>query len=121
VHSIRLIPLERYFEAARRAVAPPALVNRKAAFMEMLHENFRTTSGARRRRHQRERFELSKAREQRLAAKSQNRETNVANKADSEIRFAKNAVSSPSRSAGGADFSLRGTLVPPARNSSAEL
>ena len=44
---------------------------------------------------QRERFELSQAREARLAAKSQIRENNVANKADSEIRFAKNAVSSP--------------------------
>ena len=44
---------------------------------------------------QRERFELAKAREARLAAKSQNNETGAANKADSEIRSAKNAVSSP--------------------------
>ena len=34
-----------------------------------------------------------------LAAKSQNRETNVANKADSEICFAKDAVSSPTQNA----------------------
>jgi len=36
-------------------------------------------------------------REFRLAAKSQNSETGAANKGDSEIRFAKNAVSSPSK------------------------
>ena len=48
---------------------------------------------------QRERFELAKAREARLAAKSQNSETNAANKADSEIRSAKNAVSSPQNNA----------------------
>jgi hypothetical protein len=46
---------------------------------------------------QRERFELAKAREARLAAKSQTREKGVANKADSEIRFAKNAFSSPQK------------------------
>ena len=46
---------------------------------------------------QRERFELAKAREARLAAKSQKSETSVANKADSEIRFAKNAFSSPQK------------------------
>jgi hypothetical protein len=44
---------------------------------------------------QRERFELAKARESRLAAKSHTRETGAANKADSEFRSAKNAVSSP--------------------------
>jgi hypothetical protein len=48
---------------------------------------------------QRERFELAKAREARLAAKSQKTKTSVANKADSEIRFAKNAFSSPQKSA----------------------
>jgi hypothetical protein len=48
---------------------------------------------------QRERFELAKTREARLAAKSQTRETNNANKADSEIRSVKNAVSSPPKSA----------------------
>ena len=48
---------------------------------------------------QRERFELAKAREARLAAKSQESETGVANKADSEIRFAKNAFSSPQKNA----------------------
>ena len=47
---------------------------------------------------QRERFELAKAREARLAAKSQKAETGVANKADSGIRFAKNAFSSPQKS-----------------------
>ena len=46
---------------------------------------------------QRERFELAKAREARLAAKSQKTEASVANKADSEIRFAKNAFSSPQK------------------------
>ena len=48
---------------------------------------------------QRERFELAKAREARLAAKSQKTEASVANKADSEIRFAKNAFSSPQKTA----------------------
>jgi hypothetical protein len=46
---------------------------------------------------QRERFELAKTREARLAAKSQNKEPGAANKPDSEIRSAKNAVSSPSQ------------------------
>jgi hypothetical protein len=46
---------------------------------------------------QRERFELAKARESRLAAKSQTRESGDANKADSEFRSAKNAVSSPQK------------------------
>ena len=48
---------------------------------------------------QRERFELAKAREARLAAKSQKTEASVANKADSEICFAKNAFSSPQKTA----------------------
>ena len=48
---------------------------------------------------QRERFELAKAREARLAAKSQNSEIGAANKADSEIRSVKNAVSSPQNNA----------------------
>ena len=46
---------------------------------------------------QRQCFELAKAREVRHAAKSQRSETDVANKEDSEIRFAKNAVSSPQK------------------------
>ena len=46
---------------------------------------------------QRERFELAKAREARLAARSQKAETGVVNKADSAIRFAKNAFSSPQK------------------------
>ena len=46
---------------------------------------------------QRERFELAKASEARLAAKSQTREKGVANNTDNEIRFAKNAFSSPQK------------------------
>jgi len=46
-----------------------------------------------------EHFELAKARRNGLRPNRKRAETDVANKADSEIRFAKNAFSSPQKNA----------------------
>ena len=99
----RLNKFDRYHTQAQRALQR-ALANVRAFHKDNLRSRqWQQLHELRKEKFelQRERFELSKAREQRLAAKSQNCEISVANKADSEIRFAKSAVSSPSHSAGG--------------------